>query len=49
MLRLARLVRRPAAPVAFDDRIGDVCTRACMAAARRERDHERVLQLHGPR
>ena len=49
MLRLTTLIRRTPGPVAFDERTGDVCTPACMAAARRERDLERVLRLHGPR
>ena len=49
MLRRITRLRLPAGRVTFDERTGDVCTSACRAAARRDRDLERVLRLHGPR
>ena len=49
MLSIPAIVRRRLGRVDFDERTGEVCTAACRAAARRERDRERVLSLRGPR
>jgi hypothetical protein len=49
MLSLRNLMRRPPGRVGFDERTGDVCTPACRAATRRDRDIDRSLARRGPR
>jgi hypothetical protein len=49
VLSLRILGRRPAGRIGFDERTGDVCTPACRAATRRDRDIDRSLARRGPR
>ena len=49
MLNLTKLIRRPLDRIEFDERTGAVCTPACQAAARRDRDIDRSLIRRGPR
>ncbi len=48
MLTLRKLIRRPPGRVSFDERTGDVCTAACRASSRRDRDADRSLTRRGP-
>jgi hypothetical protein len=46
--RLTRM-RRALRGATIDERTGEVCTAACRALARRERDIDRALIRRGPR